>query len=298
MKVTDVWSLSHSPTISFELFPAKSEKAAAVLENNIDILAALKPTFVSVTFGAGGSTREGSYQLVEKLKHDKGLEVVAYFACYGLGPEEMIAVLDSYHEMGVENILAVRGDTPRDEGFESHPDSLPHASDLVSFIRPQYNFCIGVAGYPEGHIDASSNNKDLEYLKLKVDQGAEYIVTNYFYDNSYFFNFVDRCRGIGIEVPILPGVMPIYSIKMMEMLANMCGATIPDEVRRGIAALEKDDKEALINFGIEYAVNQCIELLDKGALGIHFYTMDRSHSTAAIVKRLRNEGLLLNDLAA
>ena len=292
MKVTDIWKKSPSPTISFELFPAKSEKAAVNLENNIDILAALKPDFVSVTFGAGGSTREGSHQLIQKLKGEKGLEVVAYFACYGLGPEEIIAVLDSYHEVGVENVLAVRGDTPRDEEFEPHPDSLPHASDLVSFIRPRYNFCISVAGYPEGHIDAVSKEKDLEYLKLKVDQGAEYVITNYFYDNSYFYNFVDSCRGIGIEVPILPGVMPIYSIKMMEMLASMCGATIPDEVRKGIAALEQDDKEGLLSFGIDYAVNQCTELLEKGAQGIHFYTMDRSHSTESIVKRLRSEGLL------
>ena len=292
MKVTDIWNVSQSPTISFELFPAKSEKAAAGLEKTIEILAALKPDFVSVTFGAGGSTREGSLQLIQKLKHEKGLEVVAYFACYGLGPDEIIAVLDSYHEMGVESILAVRGDTPREAAFEPHPDSLPHASDLVSFILPRYDFCMGVAGYPEGHIDAPSKEKDLEYLKLKVDQGAEYIVANYFYDNSYFFNFVDRCRSAGIEVPILPGVMPIYSIKMMEMLASMCGATIPEKLSKGIAALEKDDKGALLNFGIEYAVNQCTELLEKGAPGIHFYTMDRSRSTESIVKRLRSEGLL------
>ncbi|MFC2031221.1 methylenetetrahydrofolate reductase [NAD(P)H] [Chloroflexota bacterium] len=292
MKVTDTWNVSQSPTISFELFPAKSEKAAAGLERAIDILAALKPDFVSVTFGAGGSTREGSRQLVYKLKHDIGLEVVAYFACYGLGTEDIIDVLDSYHEMGVESILAVRGDTPREKEFEPHPESLPHASDLVSYIRPRYDFCIGVAGYPEGHVDAASKDKDLEYLKLKVDQGAEYIVTNYFYDNSYFFDFVDRCRSIGIEVPIIPGVMPIYSIKMMEMLASMCGATIPDEVRMGIAALGQDDQEALLNFGIEYAVNQCLELLAKGAKGIHFYTMDRSRSTASIVERLRSEGIL------
>ncbi len=292
MKLTDIWHSKQSPTISFELFPAKTEKGAASLEKTIDILAALEPDFVSVTFGAGGSTRGGSHQLVHKLKRSKGLEVLAYFACYGLGPEEITAVLDSYHEIGVENILAVRGDAPRDKEFEPHPGSLPHASDLVSFIRPRYDFCMGVAGYPEGHVDAPSVDKDLEYLKLKVDQGAEYIVTNYTYDNSYFFNFVDRCQSAGIEVPILPGVMPIYSIKMMEMLAGMCGATIPDELRTSIAALDADDKGALLSFGIEYAANQCIELLQKGAHGIHFYTMDRSRSTEGIVKRLRSEGLL------
>ena len=178
MKVTDIWNSSQKPTISFELFPARSEKAAVSLEKAIEQLAALKPDFVYVTFGAGGSTREGSQQLLEKLKHEKGLEVVAYFACYGLGPEDLIAVLDSYRALDIENILCVRGDKPQEEAFEPHPDSLLHASDLVAFVRPRYNYCIGVAGYPEGHIEAINKEKDLEYLKLKVDQGAEYIITN------------------------------------------------------------------------------------------------------------------------
>ena len=292
MKVTELWNVDQTPTISFELFPAKSEKGAAALEKAIENLAALKPDFMSVTFGAGGSTREGSRQLVNKLMQEKGQEVVAYFACYGLGPDAMINVLDNYQEMGVESILAVRGDTPHDDEFKSHPESLPHASDLVSFIRPRYEFCLGVAAYPEGHIDAASKDKDLDYLKLKVDQGAEYIITNYFYDNQYYFQFVDRCRAAGIELPILPGVMPIYSIKMMEMLAGMCGATITDEVRKGIAALDEGDKEALLNFGIENAFQQCVGLLQNGAIGIHFYTMDRSASSEQIVTRLRGEGLL------
>jgi methylenetetrahydrofolate reductase (NADPH) len=292
MKLTELWSIRRSPTISFELFPAKSDKAAVSLEQTIDNLAALGPDFVSVTFGAGGSTREGSRQLVHNLKFGKGLEVVAYFACYGLGVDEIIQVLDAYQEMGLESILAVRGDTPREEGFEPHPDSLAHASDLVAFVRPRYDFCIGVAGYPEGHIEASSREQDLTYLKHKLDQGAEYIITNYFYDNKHFFKFVESCRAAGIEVPILPGIMPIYSVKMMEMLAGLCGATITEEVRKGISALDEDDKDALIEFGIKYAFNQCRELLERGAIGIHFYTMDRSQSTERIVNRLRREGLL------
>ena len=292
MKVTDIWKSSQKPTVSFELFPARSEKAAGNLEKAITALAALKPDFVSVTFGAGGSTREGSRQLVEKLKHENGLKVIAYFACYGLGLDDVTAVLDGYQAQGVESILAVRGDTPREKEFQPHPDSLLNASDLVAFIRPRYSFCIGVAGYPEGHIDAPSKEKDLEYLKLKVDQGAEYIITNYFYDNKYFFDFVARCRCIGIEVPILPGVMPIYSVKMMEMLAGMCGATIPDEVRQGIAVLAEGDREALVAFGVEFAVRQCVELLEAGVPGLHIYTMDRSESSVGVVDRLRNEGLL------
>lgn len=219
--------------------------------------------------------------------------MVAYFAGYGLGPDDIIGVLDSYQALGIEDILVVRGDAPRDlEDFQPHPQSLPHASDLVALLRPRYDFCMGVAGYPEGHIEAESKAKDIEYLKLKVDNGAEYIISNYFYDNRYFFDFVEGCRAAGIHVPILPGVMPIYSVKMLEMLAGLCGATITDPVRKAIAALPEDDKEALVNFGIEFALRQCQDLLRAGVPGLHIYTMDRSTSAAGIVERLRKDGLL------
>ncbi len=292
MKLTEIWNSRSEPTLSFELFPAKTEKAAANLEKTIDKLAALEPDLVSVTFGAGGSTREGSHQLLESLKGDKELEVIAYFACYGLGPEDIVAVLDGYRELGLETLLAVRGDIPRDEGFVPHPESLRYASDLVSFIRPLYDFCMGVAGYPEGHIEAQSLEKDLDYLKLKVDQGAEYIITNYFYDNAFYFDYIDRCRNAGIEVPILPGIMPVYSVKMMEILAGLCGATITDELRQGVEALPDGDTDALLNFGIEFAYRQCAELLEVGVPGLHIYTMDRWKSSSGLVTRLRDNGLL------
>jgi len=293
MKVTNIWNSKQKPTISFELFPPRSEKGAENLEKSIDALAALEPDFVSVTFGAGGSTREGSRQLVEKLKNEKKLEVMAYFACYGFGPEEITAVLDDYQALGVENVLAVRGDPPREEeNFQPHPDSLAHACDLIAFIRPRYSFCLGAAGYPEGHIECESREKDIEFLKLKVDNGAEYIISNYFYDSEYFFDFIRRCRAIGIDVPIVPGVMPIYSLKMMKMLAGLCGAAITEKVSAGIASLPEDDKEALVNFGIDFAAGQCRQLLEAGVPGLHFYTMDLSKSTVGIVNRLRNEKLL------
>jgi methylenetetrahydrofolate reductase (NADPH) len=292
MKLTDIWKSQTTPTLSFELFPARSEKAAANLEKTIDRLTGLEPDFVSVTFGAGGSTREGSRRLIHKLKHEKELEVLPYFACYGLAPKDIVEVLDSYRDIGVDSVLAVRGDEPREEGFVPHPDSLQHASDLVAFIQPRYDFCLGVAGYPEGHIDAASIEKDLEYLKLKVDKGAEYIITNYAYDNRFFFDYVDRCRGAGIDVPILPGIMPVYSVKMMGMLAGLCGATITDELRAGIDDLPEGDIEALLAFGIEYAYQQCAGLLKAGVPGLHVYTMDRWKSSEGIVSRLRAEGLL------
>jgi methylenetetrahydrofolate reductase (NADPH) len=292
MKITEIWKTSKKPTVSFEVFPARSDKAAERLDKAIDELTALKPDFVSVTFGAGGSTREGSRQLIENLKNEKGLEVIGYFAGYGLGPEDIYAVLDSYHVIGVENLLVVLGDPPREGDFTPHPDSLPYASDLMAFIRPNYDFCIGVAGYPEGHIEAPSLEKDIEYLRLKVDRGAEYIITNYCYDNQFFFDFLERCTAAGINVPVLPGVMPIYSVKMMETLASLCGATITDELRQGINDLPEGDKEALLSFGIEFAVRQCRELLEAGVPGLHVYTMDRSKSSVGIVDRLRSEGLL------
>ncbi len=293
MKITDIWESGQKPTVSFELFPARSEKAAVRLEETIGILADLQPDFVSVTFGAGGSTREGSHQLIEKLITEHGLEVVAYFAGFGLGPDDICSVLDSYQALGVGSVLVVRGDPPEAEDFTPHPESFSYASELMSFIRPRYDgLCLGVAAYPEGHIDAASKEKDLEYLKLKVDQGAEYIITNYAYDNRYFFNFVDRCRAAGIDLPILPGVMPIYSVKMMETLSSLCGATITQEIRQGIAELPEGDKDALLGWGIEFAAKQCAELLRAGVPGVHIYTMDRSPSAVGIVNRLRDEGLL------
>jgi len=292
MKLTDLWASKGKPTFSFELFPARTEKAAANLEKAIDNLAALGPDFVSVTFGAGGSTRTGSLQLAEKLRNEKGLAVLTYFACYGLSPDEITSVLDDYQALGIENVLAVRGDEPREGDFEPHPDSLPHATDLVSFIKPRYDFCLGVAAYPEGHIDAESRAKDLEYLKMKIDLGAEFIITNYCYDNQYFFDFADRCRAAGIEVPIVPGVMPIYSVKMMNILARLCGATITDEIKDGIAALPEGDTEALVDFGIDLATRQCTELIESGVPGVHIYTMDRSKSSVGIVNRLREANLL------
>jgi methylenetetrahydrofolate reductase (NADPH) len=288
-----MWNKVNTPTVSFELFPARSEKAAGRLEKTIGVLTALEPDFVSVTFGAGGSTRAGSRQLIEKLKVEKGLEVLAYFAGYGLGPEDITSVLDSYQDLGIENLLVVRGDVPHiQEDFQPHPESFQHASDLLKFIKPRYDFCLGAAAYPEGHIEAVSKEHDLEYLKLKVENGAEFIVTNYCYDSKYFFDFLDNIHGLGIDVPVLPGVMPIYSAKMMESLAALCGATITDEIKIGLARLPEGDKSAVLDYGIEFAYRQCAELLGAGVPGVHIYTMDRSKTASAIVTRLRDEGLL------
>jgi methylenetetrahydrofolate reductase (NADPH) len=293
MKIVDLWKPGKKPTIAFELFPAKTPKAEENLNKTIDALAGLGPDFVSVTFGAGGSTREGSRQLADLLRREKGLEVIAYFAGYGLGLREIGDILDEYAAVGVENVLVVRGDPPRDPAFRPDPTSLSYASELLTFIRPKFSFCLGAAGYPEGHVHASSLEQDLDYLERKVDAGAEYIITNYFYDNRFFFHYLERCRARRIGVPIIPGIMPIYSAKLTETLAATCGASVPEDLRRKMAELPGEDKQAAIDFGIEFAVRQCRELLTAGGVpGMLFYTMDRWESTSEIVRRLRGEGAL------
>lgn len=290
MKISDILK-NEKPTLSFEYFPARSEKGAETLDKAIDTLAELKPDFVSVTFGAGGSTKEGSYDLVKKLKKEKELEVVAYLTCYGLSQDEITAVLDSYKELGIENILALRGDASKEGVNVQMPaDSFKYAYELVNFIRQKYSFCLGVAGYPEGHIDSPSLEKDIEYLKNKVDQGADFIIANFFNDNVYFLNFLERCQKCGIAIPILPGIMPVFSIKMMEILNGNCGTKIPEKMSKGISALPKGDTKALIEFGIAYAAQQCEELLKEGVCGLHLYTMDKSESAAGIVNKLREKG--------
>ncbi len=292
MRIVDLWKPGKKPTVAFEFFPAKAPKAEANLAKTIDALAGLRPEFATVTFGAGGSTREGSRTLAERLKREKGLEVVAYFAGFGLGPREIASVLEGYAAIGVENILVVRGDPPRDPDFRPQPDSLSYASELLAFIRPRFSFCLGAAGYPEGHVQAPNLERDLDFLERKVESGAEYILTNYFYDNRFFFHYVERCRARGITVPIIPGVMPVYSAKLTETLASTCGASLPDALRRTLAELPAEDRQAALNFGIEFAAAQCRELLAAGVPGLLFYTMDRWESAAEIIRRLRGEGVI------
>ncbi len=281
------------PVISFEFSRPKTDKAAANLDKALVLLKAAAPDYVSVTFGAGGSTREGSFQLVDKLKNEQGFEVVAYVASVGLAPDDLIESLDRFKALGMETIFAIRGDAPTwDDSYKPHPEALSYASELVSFIKERHDFCVGAAGYPEGHLEAVSKDKDLEYLKLKQDKGAEYIVAQYFYDNQYYFDFVDRAQAAGVTVPIVPGVMPIYTVKLMENLARLCGAKITDPIREGLAKLDPDEKGAVGRFGIDFATEQCRGLLSHGVPGLHFYTMNRGKGVSTIVQTLRDEGLL------
>jgi len=292
MRVANFYEKSGKrPVISFEFSRPKNEKAAENLDKALDSLITISPDYVSVTFGAGGTTREGSNELIDKLKNERGLNLVAYLAGIGLSPEEVIETLEKFKSIGVKTIFVIRGDAPTwDENYNPHPDAMQNASDLIKFIKSRYDFCLGAAGYPETHLEAASPEKDLDYLKLKVDEGAEYIVAQYFYDNQFFYDYLDKVQARGINVPVVPGVMPIYTVKMTENLARICGTTITEKVRNGLDSLPTDDKEAVIQYGIDLATEQCSDLLKQGVPGIHFYTMNRGKSIMNIMDKLKKDG--------
>jgi methylenetetrahydrofolate reductase (NADPH) len=293
MRVTELLKAKDGPLMSFEFLPPRSDEAARKLDKVIDDVAALGPDFVTVTFKAGGATKDVSYRLAEKLKNDMGLPTVAYIAGIGLGPDDICSVLDAYRELGIETIFVIRGDEPEgDQDSQPHPECMAYASDMVSFINERYDFCLGAAGYPEGHVDCKSKEHDLECLKLKVDNGAQYVVAQYAYDTSLFFDFVKRARKIGINVPILPGIMPIYTEKMTRNLSRLCGVSLTDDINQCLADLTPDDKQAVLDFGIDLAVEQCRQYLKGGVPGLQFYTMNRGGSVVEAVKRLRKEGAL------
>ncbi len=291
MRVTELYR-KKQPVVSMEFFPFRDDQSAEAFRTTVDRLSAENPDYMSVTFGAGGSTREGSYQTVHTVHVDKDLPCVAYIAGYGLSPDHITQVLDAYKRLGIETIFVIRGDRPKEKDFIPHPDSFAHASDLIAFIRKQYNFTLGCAGYPEGHIEAQSLEKDIDFLKLKVDSGAEYVVTQYCYDNEIFFKYVEKCRQAGVDVPIVPGIMPVYTVKMTRALSKVCGTTITPALEQKLGAVHPEDKDAVLQLGIDFATEQCRGLLKQGVCGLHFYTMNRSRSTLEIIRTLKTENLL------
>lgn len=280
--------LQKSPlVISFEFFPPKSPEEEEALFQNLDRLKRWKPGFVSVTYGAGGTTKDKSLEIAKRMK-EQGLNVVAHLTCVRATREELAQILDRLQGMGIENILALRGDPPQGEKeFKPVPGGFKYAYQLVEFIKKGWGFCVGVAGYPEGHIENPDKEADLRYLKLKVDKGADFVVTQLFFDNDYFYSFVDRAKAIGIHVPIIPGIMPITNLKQVIRFTRLCGATIPKEL---LDALEKaGNPEEVRKLGIQHAYNQCRDLLNHGVKALHFYTLNRSRATEAILLRLFGE---------
>lgn len=286
MRVTEIYHKKH-PVISIEFFPYRDEKTQPNFSTVVDDLTTLNPDYLSVTFGAGGSTKLGSFQTVKTPTKDKNLPCEAYIAGYGLGPDQITAVLDQYKDLGIETIFVLRGDKPKNEDFIAHLDSFTYASDLITFISDHYDFTLGCAEYPEGHIEAQSLEKDMESLKLKVDNSAQY-----FYDNDYFFKNVEKCRQKGINVPILPGVMPVYTVKMTRALSRICGTKLTAPLLEKLEAVDAEDKKTVLDLGIAFGVAQCRDLLKRRVAGLHFYTMNRSRSTREIITRLRQDKAL------
>ncbi|HXW59506.1 MAG TPA: methylenetetrahydrofolate reductase [NAD(P)H] [Solirubrobacteraceae bacterium] len=275
------------PVFSFEFFPPKTETGERNLFAALSELRALEPAFVSVTYGAGGSTRDRTIEIVKRIREDYGLEAMAHFTCVGATVEQLRATLDEMHAAGIDNVLALRGDPPAgQEQWVKTEGGLEYSRDLVVLIRADYPFAVGAACFPETHIHATSPEADLAYLADKVGAGVDFLITQLFFDNQLYFDFVARARGAGIEVPIIPGVMPITHAGQVQRMAKMCGASIPGALQRELAARE-DSEEAVRDFGVAYATLQCAELLAAGAPGIHFYTLNRSPATRAILSALK-----------
>lgn len=287
MKICDLLQESHRPIFSFEFFPPKTEDAIPKLFETLREIKRLNPGYISVTYGAGGLTKNRTLDIVKRAKREIGLLSMAHLTCVGNSRHEIASLLDDLSNSGIENVAALRGDPPRGEaGFKAHPDGFRYASELTAYIHAHYPLCIAVAGYPEGHIEARDRETDWNYLKQKVQVGADFVITQLFFDNRDFFVFENRMREKDVTVPIIPGIMPITNYNQIVRFTQTCGAKIPEELGSDLRKI-RDDVTAIEHYGVEYATRQCEELLAHGVPGIHFYTLNRSDSTRRIVERLR-----------
>lgn len=290
MLVKDILN-ANSLSFSFEFFPPKTDKGWGSLFETISDLEPLRPAYVSVTYGAGGSTRDRTHDLVTKIEKDTGITVVSHLTCVGSSKDEIMGILKKYDEAGISNILALRGDAPEGtQKWEQHPDGFKHASELVAFIKKHFpHMGVGVAGFPEGHPETPNRLKEIDYLKAKVDEGADYIVTQLFFDNRDFYDFCERCDIAGINIPIVAGIMPIVTKSGMDRMAELAaGAKFPASLIRGVQRAESD--EYVEKFGIHWATEQVRDLIDNKVRGIHFYTLNKSLQTLKIYESLGLKG--------
>ena len=284
MKITDI--LADTRTISFEFFPPRAADGIPGVFDTMEQLKAYSPHFISVTYGAGGSTRAFTEDITVRAKSAGQVEVMAHLTCVGQTVDELDGVLQRLEEAAVENIIALRGDPPRGETeFVAVEGGFRHASDLISHIRDNYPFGIAAACYPEGHTESLDPDTDLEFAKLKVENGAEFLITQLFYDNDDYFKFVDRARAAGINVPIIPGLLPVLSAPQIRRFTTLCGSKIPDDLEAELVKYADDDDGAR-EMGVEYATRQAAGLWAAGVPGIHFYVLNRSYSVSKILGNL------------
>jgi methylenetetrahydrofolate reductase (NADPH) len=287
MRIDEIIAADGDPVFSFEFFPPKTEDGERNLYDALEALRALEPAFVSVTWGAGGSTREKTIEIVTRIRETHDLEAMAHFTCVGATVEDLHAALRQMRDAGIDNVLTLRGDPPRGQDrFVATEGGLSYASELTTLAAADYDFCLVGACYPEVHPEAPDRETDLANLRAKVDAGVRVLVTQLFFDNEAYFRFVDDARAAGIDLPIVAGIMPITNAEQIKRFTSLCGATIPAPL---LDALDqrRDDPAAVVDLGVAYATLQCAELLARGAPGIHFYTLNRSPATRAILSALR-----------
>jgi methylenetetrahydrofolate reductase (NADPH) len=287
VRIDEILARNDGPTFSFEFFPPKTEEGERNLYEAIAALRPLEPDYVSVTYGAGGSTRDKTIEIVTRIREEYGLEAMAHFTCVGATVPQLRETLDRIAEAGLDNVLALRGDPPQgQEEWTKTEGGLEYSRELVELISADYPFAIGAACFPETHIHARSPEDDLRYLKEKVDAGAAFLITQLFFDNAAFYDFIARARAIGIEVPIIPGILPITNIAQLQRITSLCGAIVPEPLLAELEA-RREQPDAVADFGVAYATLQCADLLAAGAPGIHFYTLNRSPATRAILSALK-----------
>ena len=286
MRIIDILGREEK-SFSFEFFPPKNYSTILELGINVGQLMKLSPSFISVTYGAGGSTQDASFNLIDYINNKIGLVTMAHYTCVNATKEKVQKDLDFFYEKNIENLILLRGDPPKGESkFSNQHGDFHYASDLIDFVSKQNRFCLAAAGYPEAHPESESIDKDIEYLKQKVDKGADFIVTQLFFDNAYYFDFVDRARQAGITIPIIPGIMPITNFKQIKKFTQMCGSKIPDELVQQLQPYQEDLTKTY-DIGVDFSIKQCRELLAKGAPGLHFYTLNKSRATVDIYSSIK-----------
>lgn len=283
VRIADMFGQDGSPVVSFEFFPPRSDDGVEALYRTVAALRPCRPSFVSVTYGAGGSTRDRTLDLVARIKRDLKIETMAHLTCVGSTRHHIEEILRRLVDEGIENVLALRGDPPAGEtGFQAVEGGFAHASELVAFIRDRgYPLCVGAACYPEKHVEATDLGVDLQHLVHKVEQGVDFLVSQLFFDNGDYFAFLRRARSAGISVPIVPGLMPVTNVAQVQRFTSMCGARIPQELLRRLEIV-REDAAAVVATGVTWTTQQCNELLDLGAPGLHFYTLNKSSATLAV----------------